>query len=106
MVVAPVALICLTIRVTLRSSDRKERRLLTSLEAAELLRYSTTSGFRRWADRSGVIPLVRGRKLVWDISDLERGLSGRVSGQMAALLKARLEPDPRFTRSPRRRGQP
>lgn len=50
-------------------------RYLGSPAAARFCGYRTLSGFKDRAQVAGVMPLRRGRRLLWDIHDLQKALT-------------------------------
>ena len=49
-------------------------RWLTTAEAAAYTRYDSLEGFVAWAQSRHIIPIRRGRRLLWDRLDIDRTL--------------------------------
>ena len=48
---------------------------LTTEDLAALLRYATVSGARKWARQHGLIPVRRGKALLWARRDVQAQLT-------------------------------
>ena len=73
----------------MRSPSSIPARWLTTAEAATYTRYDSLEGFVAWAASCHVIPIRRGRRLLWDRLDIDRTLEiEKLRGHAPRLMRS------------------